>query len=98
MLLTARRPSRRRDAGRRMPIADCRLPDLAPVCPMTAPFGPLFPQGRRFGPRAGGAYAAGMKAVLLAGGLGTRIAPESHLTPKPMIEIGGRPILWHIMK
>ncbi|KAB7619163.1 glucose-1-phosphate cytidylyltransferase [Verminephrobacter eiseniae] len=39
-----------------------------------------------------------MKAVLLAGGLGTRIAPESHLTPKPMIEIGGRPILWHIMK
>jgi glucose-1-phosphate cytidylyltransferase len=39
-----------------------------------------------------------MKAVLLAGGLGTRIAEESHLRPKPMIEIGGRPILWHIMK
>jgi glucose-1-phosphate cytidylyltransferase len=39
-----------------------------------------------------------MKAVLLAGGLGTRIAEETHLKPKPMIEIGGRPILWHIMK
>lgn len=41
---------------------------------------------------------AAMKAVLLAGGLGTRISEESHLRPKPMIEIGGRPILWHIMK
>jgi len=39
-----------------------------------------------------------MKAVLLAGGLGTRIAEETYLKPKPMIEIGGRPILWHIMK
>lgn len=39
-----------------------------------------------------------MKAVLLAGGLGTRISEESHLKPKPMIEIGGKPILWHIMK
>lgn len=39
-----------------------------------------------------------MKVVILAGGLGTRIAEESHLRPKPMIEIGGRPILWHIMK
>jgi len=39
-----------------------------------------------------------MKAVLLAGGMGTRISEESHLRPKPMIEIGGRPILWHIMK
>ena len=39
-----------------------------------------------------------MKAVILAGGLGTRISEESHLKPKPMIEIGGRPILWHIMK
>ncbi len=39
-----------------------------------------------------------MKAVILAGGLGTRILEESHLRPKPMIEIGGRPILWHIMK
>jgi glucose-1-phosphate cytidylyltransferase len=38
-----------------------------------------------------------MKAVILAGGLGTRISEESHLRPKPMIEIGGRPILWHIM-
>ncbi len=39
-----------------------------------------------------------MKAVILAGGLGTRISEETHLRPKPMIEIGGRPILWHIMK
>jgi glucose-1-phosphate cytidylyltransferase len=37
-------------------------------------------------------------AVILAGGLGTRISEETHLRPKPMIEIGGRPILWHIMK
>lgn len=39
-----------------------------------------------------------MKTVILAGGLGTRISEESHLKPKPMIEIGGKPILWHIMK
>ena len=39
-----------------------------------------------------------MKAVILAGGYGTRISEESYLKPKPMIEIGGRPILWHIMK
>jgi glucose-1-phosphate cytidylyltransferase len=39
-----------------------------------------------------------MKVVLLAGGFGTRISEESELKPKPMIEIGGRPILWHIMK
>jgi len=39
-----------------------------------------------------------MKVVILAGGLGTRISEESHLKPKPMIEIGGKPILWHIMK
>ena len=39
-----------------------------------------------------------MQAVILAGGYGTRISEESHLKPKPMIEIGGKPILWHIMK
>ena len=39
-----------------------------------------------------------MKAVILAGGLGTRISEETHLKPKPMIDIGGRPILWHVMK
>lgn len=39
-----------------------------------------------------------MKVVILAGGMGSRISEESHLRPKPMIEIGGRPILWHIMK
>lgn len=39
-----------------------------------------------------------MKVVILAGGLGTRISEESHLRPKPMVEIGGKPIMWHIMK
>jgi len=39
-----------------------------------------------------------MKAVILAGGLGTRISEETHLRPKPMIEIGSKPVLWHIMK
>lgn len=39
-----------------------------------------------------------VKAVILAGGLGTRISEETHLKPKPMIEIGGKPILWHLMK
>ena len=39
-----------------------------------------------------------MKAVILAGGLGTRISEETHLKPKPMIEIAGRPLLWHLMK
>lgn len=39
-----------------------------------------------------------MKSVILAGGLGTRISEETYLKPKPMIEIGGRPILWHILK
>ena len=39
-----------------------------------------------------------MKVVILAGGFGTRISEESHLKPKPMVEIGEKPILWHIMK
>jgi glucose-1-phosphate cytidylyltransferase len=39
-----------------------------------------------------------LKAIILAGGLGTRISEETHLKPKPMIEIGGKPILWHLMK
>ena len=39
-----------------------------------------------------------MKSVILAGGLGTRISEETHLKPKPMIEIGGKPVIWHIMK
>ena len=39
-----------------------------------------------------------MKAVILAGGYGTRFSEETHLKPKPMIEIGGKPILWHILK
>ena len=44
------------------------------------------------------ASRSAMKVVILAGGLGTRISEESYLRPKPMIEIGGKPILWHIMK
>ncbi len=39
-----------------------------------------------------------MKAVILAGGMGTRISEETSVRPKPMIEIGGKPILWHILK
>lgn len=39
-----------------------------------------------------------MKAVILAGGLGTRISEETHLRPKPMVEVGGKPLIWHIMK
>ena len=39
-----------------------------------------------------------MKAVILAGGLGTRLSEETDMKPKPMVEIGGKPILWHIMK
>ena len=39
-----------------------------------------------------------MKAVILAGGLGTRLSEETHLKPKPMLEIGGQPMLWHIFK
>ena len=39
-----------------------------------------------------------MKAIILAGGLGTRLAEETSARPKPMVEIGGKPILWHIMK
>jgi glucose-1-phosphate cytidylyltransferase len=39
-----------------------------------------------------------MKVVILAGGLGSRLAEETDLKPKPMVEIGGRPILWHIMQ
>ena len=39
-----------------------------------------------------------MKAVILAGGLGTRLSEETYLKPKPMVEIGGKPILWHILK
>ena len=40
----------------------------------------------------------GMKAVILAGGLGTRMGDETAARPKPMVEIGGRPIIWHILK
>ena len=39
-----------------------------------------------------------MKAVILAGGFGTRLSEETHMIPKPMVEIGDKPILWHIMK
>ena len=45
-----------------------------------------------------GAMGSFMKVAILAGGLGTRLAEETEVRPKPMVEIGGRPILWHIMK
>ena len=48
--------------------------------------------------RRGSAAKALMKVVILAGGLGTRLTEETETRPKPMVEIGGRPILWHIMK
>ena len=55
---------------------------------------------RRGSPAVGDSQTStrSMKVVILAGGLGTRISEESYLKPKPMIEIGGKPILWHIMK
>src|SRR3712207_4682858 len=53
--------------------------------------------GRRVA-RAAGGRAVVRKAVILAGGLGTRLMEETEARPKPMVEIGGRPILWHIMK
>ena len=56
-----------------------------------ASYGPASAMGR---PRP----CVAMKAVILAGGLGTRIAEETHLRPKPMVEIGGQPILWHVLK
>lgn len=48
----------------------------------------------------GGADGLGstVKAVILAGGLGTRLSEETSLKPKPMVEVGGKPILWHILK
>src|SRR5476651_411475 len=39
-----------------------------------------------------------MKAVILAGGLGTRLSEETTVKPKPMVEVGGKPVMWHIMK
>jgi NDP-sugar pyrophosphorylase family protein len=55
-------------------------------------------QGGHFSESAHGRKDRIMKVVILAGGLGTRLAEESQLRPKPMVEIGGRPILWHLMK
>ena len=54
--------------------------------------------GAKLGQAFNGGKGSGMKAIILAGGRGTRIAEESDVRPKPMVEIGGRPILWHIMK
>ena len=60
----------------------------------------VFSLVRKYVSRILGTYQneESMKVVILAGGFGTRISEESHLKPKPMIEIGGKPILWHIMK
>src|SRR6202171_4058709 len=51
----------------------------------------MVPEGRQ-------SARGNMKAVILAGGLGTRLAEETAVRPKPMVEIGGHPIIWHIMK
>jgi glucose-1-phosphate cytidylyltransferase len=61
---------------------------------------PTYPSAARVPParRWRGRREHPLKAVILAGGLGTRLSEETHLKPKPMIEIGGRPILWHILK
>lgn len=66
---------------------------------LTLPPSPQPPKGQpdRSHPRVR-SEKNNVKAVILAGGLGTRISEETHLKPKPMIEIGGRPILWHILK
>lgn len=61
---------------------------------VTPPFSPQDKANRLFQSNS----IPDIKAVILAGGYGTRISEESHLRPKPMIEIGGKPILWHIMK
>ncbi len=58
----------------------------------------LREEGRAFDAISPGPWCEPVKAVILAGGLGTRISEETHLKPKPMVDIGGRPILWHIMK
>src|SRR3954467_10687652 len=54
--------------------------------------------GRHAAARCGVYRSARVKVVILAGGLGTRLAEETEIKPKPMVEIGGRPILWHILK
>src|SRR6185369_9194816 len=58
----------------------------------------LWPVGKHRDNHAVGEGSVVVKAVILAGGLGTRISEETGTKPKPMVEIGGKPILWHIMK
>lgn len=59
---------------------------------------PLAATKPRFFNRTTSPPAPRMKAVILAGGLGTRLAEETHLLPKPMVEVGGKPMPWHILK
>jgi hypothetical protein len=58
----------------------------------------FLPHKPRFYNRPASPPAPRMKAVILAGGLGTRLAEETHLRPKPMVEVAGKPMLWHILK
>ena len=81
--------------------ADYSIPEAAEAQPLRVTKGDISLHHLSFAYRPGQPIRAPlhtMKAVSLAGGMGTRISEETHLKPKPMIEIGGKPILWHIMK
>src|SRR5208282_4289174 len=75
---------------RRQPLRRYYRPDFQETSMATA-------NGKRRGADKA-LHDRGIKVVILAGGLGTRLSEETALRPKPMVEIGGRPILWHIMK
>ena len=66
--------------------------------PVTAHSAAVAPGKPRFYNRPTSPPGPSMKAVILAGGLGTRLAEETNLRPKPMVEVGGKPMLWHILK
>ena len=73
--------------GLQQPTQDCLLRQLEPEAQRHYSYSPTNHQS-----------LDAMKAVILAGGLGTRLAEETYLRPKPMVEVGGKPILWHILK
>jgi glucose-1-phosphate cytidylyltransferase len=73
------------------PVADPHAVQIGAILPIGTASGSQFDNGERGRTRD-------MKVAILAGGVGSRIAEETEIKPKPMVEIGGRPILWHIMK